>query len=450
MSGRETIAAATRMFDAELQRQGVTEAGRAWAMMALDPFHDNQIPIVGCPNSEIGLSYVSDVRKTMSIDAPSSVEGNWDCHIAFIPSCRCIAGVPGNGQHGAVGGVTPKAINRIEVEAEPSQYLPEGILLVCKVPTGHNTFDPTVTTASYQAISIDEFIPAGSRHEFIGGAFEVHNTTAPLNKQGSVTSYRQENLYAESSVVARKPEELDVPGNYVRVAMAPPRTLAAAKQLGGVTWEAERGALVPLVPASDDLKARPFQAVKWFLMQYNMGGGLPDGWVSQNFYEDLLCCSFLDFEYMTSGCYFTGLSEETTLELTFRGFIETFPPPGSPQVSISSPSPPLDARAMEVVSRVQSMILPAYPVSENGIGDFFRGLVGAVKTIASPAISLVREFVPAAAPAIDAVTGLAQQLTRAQRRARARQAKLPVQTPAVKLLAGAKRLQQQVAGKRPL
>jgi hypothetical protein len=109
---------------------------------------------------------------------------------------------------------------------------------------------------------------------------------------------------------------------------------------------------------------------------------------------------------MTSGAYFTGLSEETSLLLDVRIFVEVFPYPGSSLNALAKSAPSYDAKAMQCAMEIMANLQPGYPVSWNGAGDFFRAALRTVDKVlrTSNKIAHGLENVPVLGPMVKEVT----------------------------------------------
>lgn len=376
-------------FHALLNRTlGSTSNGAKWAKEALDPFHDVQLEVVGMSDDSVGRSVVFDCRKTFTIRKPALLAaGDWDAHIAFLPfvppegalfqACEGLDSAPTD--WGSFG------TNELKEIAAPGAALTSAPFQVCSVVSGDPTFLPGVASPDifYDGVNIQEFFPATGATRVVGGAFEVHNVTATIAKQGSVTCYRAENK-VEDCVF----DYLNAAGTAVytgglsTVARLPPNNLESAKLMDGITWDAEEGALVPLVQnMNDNEPRRPTGRVGWVYLT-------PDqslGFVPINRFVTSAQGPFMAtyMPYMISGAYFTGLSDDTALELTVRVFIEHFPDAGSSLTALAKPSPSYDEVAIKVVSELQSRQLAGYKVGMNGAGDFFRGALGALRNVVS-------------------------------------------------------------------
>lgn len=400
---RRSIAAETDQFRHKLASAGISSEGRDWALLALDPFHDSQLEVVGKCDSQIGRSIVFDIRTTTSVSKdPSLAAGNWDCHIAFIPTCRMGESSGKTSVFRPVNGVAPPVPNEFDAAEDTGTRLPDGVVVACQNLSGLDTFDPDSSAVRYDALSIDEFLQPNGRHSVVAAAVEVHNTTAEINKQGSVTCYRFENR--------AMPGSYSLPGSpalplFARTINAPPRTLELAKKMGGVTWDASAGVLLPLAFSNADAAPGGFTPAVSVIVQDN-------GFLFANNNRSARTADpcGLDLHMDSSGAYFAGLSEETTLTVTLRMCLEVFPPPSSDLMSLAKMSPPLDFEAMQLVSRIQATLKPGYPVSENGFGDFFRGIAGTLGKVLKPIAKGVGYVVPGAKAITNPIGDLAAEM----------------------------------------
>jgi len=247
-------------LEAALRKHSVSPNGIKYLKMVLDPFHDANLEIVGAPDSATGSSLVHDFRKDITLTTPNSmVEDNWDCHIAFIPLIRSdnmntrIAFNDYGAPSYLMGPVsTLDAADNVVLSDNDDTQLPNGCFVACCVPAGTNTFDPRVTTAVYHHIPFDDTLLANDvSSRVIGGAFEVHNTSAQMFRQGASICYRQESEipstgFMQSTYFNAGNEQIENPGSNVYPCASPPNSFADAKPLAGITQEASRGALVPL------------------------------------------------------------------------------------------------------------------------------------------------------------------------------------------------------------
>jgi hypothetical protein len=400
---KRSIAKETDYFRKALKESGISDEGEKWALLALDPFHDTSLEIVGKCDSQIGRSLLFDVRKDITVvKDPAFAAGNWDCHIAFIPSCRMGASYGKVSIYTPTNGVPPPCPNDFVYSDNTGTPLPDGVVVACQALTGVDTFDPSSAAVSYDAISIDSFLQPNARHNIVSAAVEVHNTTAEIEKQGSVTAYRHENRYMPAGYASSGNTLYGVASN------APPKSVGLAKEIGGVTWDAAEGVLLPLAFAQADARPAAYAPQMTVLVQdngylfanNNLAGGTA------------VPCGF-DLGMDSSGAYFTGLSENTSLTVTLRLVLEVYPEPSSDLMALAHPSPPVDYKAMQLVSRIQATLKPGYPVHENGIGDFFRGIAGAIGKVVPVAAKVVGTVMPKARAITAPIAALATEIGKA-------------------------------------
>lgn len=388
-------------FEKLVEKCGATPSGSKWLKMALDPFHDVDLELIGLPDATGGRSVLYNVTKSVTLTVPSSVSaGNrWDCHVAFNPlldnasASMCIPMVTASG--------TLNYLDEVNVGATTA---PSGIIRACSVPEGTATFlggaNETYDVLGYQEILATE---ASSTSRLVGAAFEVHNVTEDLHKSGAVTCYRFETSrskfnvrYLNSTSTARTDRvEMDICGG-------PPTDQAQAKLLNGRTWEAGEGCLVPIIMEQDN-PPQHFVA-RHCGMVVQSAAGADYIWTNQ---DNKSCYNRYDSPYTTttpaslpqkaamllpfeaSGAYFTGLAYETALTISARFFVEVFPAPGNNLVSLAQPAAPVDSRALQCYSEIISDLLPGYPVRDNDAGDFFRKVLGAAKKLSAMARPIV-------------------------------------------------------------
>jgi len=390
----------SRGFEAVLGNCGASQKGAKWLKMAVDPFHDIDLDLVGFPDQTPGRSYVTNVTKNLTV-ATNSAGNAYDAHIAFIPlestdtPTNCTATL----STGNTAFIT-----------ETANTHPLGIIKVNTNTVGAETFR---TAGAFSAISIGDQVSRNSQMwRVIGCAFEVHNTTPSIYKSGAVTVYRHA-LHKDTEGVELRTTIATTSGvKDMDVISGPPSSAASAKLLNGITWDAADGCLVPClldsptnppqahIPRSQAYKIEHTDdSIDYFTTKTitdDIALAIADGAYtakSTNLKPSTI------FPYMISGAYFTGLSAETTLTVTLRCFVEVFPMPGDPNVSIAHPSTPSDIRALQCYSEIVSMILAGYPVTDNASGDYFRKLYNAAKVGLK-----IAKHIPVLAPAANAAS----------------------------------------------
>jgi hypothetical protein len=90
-----------------------------------------------------------------------------------------------------------------------------------------------------------------------------------------------------------------------------------------------------------------------------------------------------------NGSIFTGLSNETTLQVTVKYYVERIPTVSDPDLLVlSRPSPQYDPMAVEIYSRAMSELPVAVAVGENPLGEWFNDVLDTVSEFA-PALGSV-------------------------------------------------------------
>ena len=405
-----------------------TPDGKNWLTMALDPFHDTNVPVTGYPDQLSTATAVQYVKKNVTIVKPTNLAPGlkWDCHIATLPIADTVFGFA-NSQ--------PNERGHYEKTGGAATPVTMGTVTVVKGISGYGSFPNDVGGFAYQATrqtygysGTDDNRKSPSR--LIGGGFEVHNDTAELEKQGSVTVYSMTNAVNGSAfcgIFDMIPVANHIAVATVRTARMPPATRTAAASLNDArTWQAAEGCYVPfrLNTESDGLRMSPREngafaftsndsgdgdAVSNFMITNTNEEGFNDNVPNVNFLRvvhgastnvngselalDTLpgCSGYRVAPIHTSGAYFSGLSEATVLTLSLRFVLEVAPTTANPALLyMTSPSPLYDAKALTCYANCVNRLPPGVPVDQNAKGDFWR----LVKTVGKNVAKTMLPFAP--------------------------------------------------------
>lgn len=357
----------------------MTDDGKRWLLAALDPYHDDQLILQGYPDQRTAPSVVQMHNQRYTLTAPAvAAGGNWDAKVSFT------------GFESLWGYGKPQAGNLLL-----NPYL-------FTHPYDHGTLNPGLPFASLDIMAVapgTEFahgsVVVGETHEslrsslnedikcrLIGVAFEVHNTTAEIYKQGSVT-------------VAMLPDCAEDQGTmkYLDTNVAPyerfdtqthqsPTFASTVGALQAVptsaTWPAAKGLYaIPRLVKSD----MPIKDLNWYwrapFVRDSNGDFCtfePSGYNNEQEFVPLIRgpapSAFAPVESI-----WTGLSPQTTLTITFRTIVEYFPPLGSALLPSATPSASFDPYVLAVYSRVIKEAPYAVPVGMNAAGDYFRAIL---------------------------------------------------------------------------
>jgi hypothetical protein len=418
----------------------ITPEACDWVKSALDPFHDLQLEhLRGYPDVSTEPTVVVKIRQAVSVSKPPGLGAGdtWDCHIVTSPIdfSPCEIGAT------RAARVCPFG----DFERPTTAYGTAGVidgryggplarmdgLLINSVPStssgGANmTYTPAhcpaEAAAGYelQQINMDDYLDFQSTdlgvYRLLYSGFEVVNTTAQIYKQGAVTVYEYGNSF---EVGASMPRQLvgssdplmpiSQPTTYFR---CPPNTLAEAKIMpGSHSWAAQDGTYNTAKFQSEN----KFQAMTrrpWAMCQNNTtaptgGGYLEDSHGS--FISDLSLAERNDtsagspgepglyggpmhFSQMnTTGAYFTGLSEQTTLFVTWRVAIERLPAANKPAfLALAQPSATYDPNALVLYNMVANVLPPGCPQGYNDMGKWFRWISDAAQKSIPAVYPIVR------------------------------------------------------------
>jgi hypothetical protein len=272
--------------------------------------------------------------------------------------------------------------------------------------------------ACLPAVGTTEMYQGNSR--VIAMAFEVHNTTAEVYKQGSLCSYRMPSTpdlaQMTYSNLASTSKSTLVGHKY----NSPPRTVAEASRLRNArTWDAKDGVYSTVFQTSVD---NPFAGISPKTVFFD-GRDEPDGgtgtvlvsaWVADASGEDIhwrapLLNKTMPFDI--TGAFLTGLSAATTLTVKLRVFVERAPTARSTVLApLASPSAGYDVHALMLYAHAINMLPAGVKVDENAFGDWWRGVLGVLKTVAGPIGAAINPFLPGAGLVGSAIQNLAGQL----------------------------------------
>jgi len=391
-----------RLMDRISAELGLSECGKDWCTVALDPYHDTPVEhLMGYPDVNEASSVIQCVKGTYQISAPNTTDGNWDCHIASIPF------IDNNGSSIEAAGFQQGFFT---VNPTPPNTVALGGLCYDAVPAGNSTFQAENLSIVRLDTSTNSTYTQGEWRQIAHG-FEVINTTSDLNVQGLVTCYR-------APVPARGTKSTTAFYNYVSTGagalytgaietillQAPPGTLSDAMLLAGsVQWKAKEGAYVvptlnsDVLPAGQDnttpivvFKTGPKYVAYGVANASPTGATLPTGG-SQFFQLYGVGSGFTDFNI--GGAYFTGLSNSSTLTVNVIRYYERFPSvdisSDSQLVVLAKPSCRHDPTAIELYSAVIRHMPVGVPQRFNGLGDWFKEAVQTARDIVSPVLSAI-------------------------------------------------------------
>jgi len=229
----------------------------------------------------------------------------------------------------------------------------------------------------------------------VGAGLEIINTTSPLNRQGLCTVYRQPQAKeTTATVLYQGVAGLANQAYTAQMYRNPPATLATASLYpGSRNWPAEEGAylVTPFIGTSNKPKAcSPFSPLVSTDASIEGTGGVVSRpcWVGSKGTAAgaIVCPNFKSEPVHLTGAYFTGLSQESTLTVTWNVYYETFPSIDEREILVlATPSARYDGKALEVLNYALATLPVGVPASMNPLGEWFWNVVDTIADIA-PAI----------------------------------------------------------------
>jgi hypothetical protein len=376
------------MLDKFEKSAGLTCDGRRWLIAAIDPYHDTIVKPEGYPDNYVGGSIVQVVKQQMTVTAPAIIgTGTWDCHIFNLPwltsnsSTQMTISNVGN--------------DLLSVSASPLATI-GGITAVSGPPGSDLSLltNPQAFSGSTNSITLPASYFAGP-FRVIAQGFEVTNTTSLLNVQGAVTVYRQpqpqpgaRHCMRLNSGTAQSP--INLATFSTEFWLAPPSSVANAQLLAGSkVWDAKEGAYVVLTQRTTELSDPVVQPVVPLTVAPGFTALAPPSFCYYPFVSSTSIPAYIPtHDHNLGGAYFTGLSSQTSLTVTWNVYIERFPTPGELDlVVLATPSPVYDPVAFELYSRCLSDMPVGVPVSENNLGDWFAEAVAGIAPYLGGALS---------------------------------------------------------------
>jgi len=365
--------------------KGLTPDGSKWIIEALDGFHDRDIGHRGYPDMSSSKSVVQECKIQFQIAAPAvAVGGNWDCQITALNEL-CYSfdeqgsgyGSPSQGLLQFTGNIYGIAPFIISTNIAGSDTMP-------------GNYSATFSTATWQGVNFNQFLENGPVR-CIGQSFEVHNTTAEINKQGTCTVYKMpQNKTLNFWNFQRGGPILEYP---IWTSNMPPINASSALLLSGSRqWDASEGCLVNC--CMNDMSnpfCEPANFGHWYSTVSSLPTGIPPiteisaaiGSLSKYSTDgQSFAAQSLPTPFDTSGAFFSGLSNATTLTVTFKLLLEVTPEAETDLVTVAQPSAAYDPDALKLYALCIRELPPGVKVADNASGDWFRGILGVIRDVA--------------------------------------------------------------------
>lgn len=374
------------VLKAIIERSGVkvSDSGVAWLGTALNPFSDFQQNLVGYPDANAQPSNVMMYSSQLNVTAPASAAGgNYDCYIVDTavdcdPSITC--GYIAADAHNSVADYTSVGYPVV------STVYP---LTVMTGPSGADV--SPLSTAGTEVVQglFSRNIPK-MFGRVIAKGFEVSNTTAEIYKQGTVTCAIVPAV-PDQAINVELVDTAAVAESQVQIMKVNPRFPVTVSELRTIPqssqWEAAKGVyFVPRISSSPYIERPDLPTGNYFYDgTHQVVSAAKSGYVYGGKTFPVLSTSAHD-TFSTGVAFFQGLSNQTTLTVSFRTVVEYFPDPGSQLITEASPSAVYDPFVLQIYNEAVKVAPFAVPVGQNAAGDFFRKVLGAVR-YAAPVIA---------------------------------------------------------------
>lgn len=448
--------------DTQLAKSGLPHTSAQFLIGALDVFHDEKYRPEGLPDSNNESTISELISHSYNIGAPAGTVGNWNACVFTTPNDALSTMYPVRGVTGVVQMVKAPATSTTFLgaavqqigyaDADTTSNITMGATNVwCWnhentefFPYGSGAYVPPSTAFSdsvlQQATGYGDVAGVNSaiRYRVYASGFEITNTTAPLNKQGTITSVRvpagvttHHDIFSVRSPT-NVPQISDTGNKYFahlplstfRIFQAPPPTLPMALTAGAIQRPAAAGdySLSTYDQLENHLEqsamgciamdsmlfhrtAEPMydqtEATAWANNSFSGNWDTPSQSVTlgKNFQQHHLSPRDINCVYLT------GLSKETTLTVTARYVVELAPRTTDTDFAALVPlkrvPPPMDMRALQIYQRATAAMPSSVPVGMNPSGEWWAQIFSAISR-ALPAVGTAAAgfLGPEAAPLI--------------------------------------------------
>lgn len=368
----------------------LTGAGRAWCTAALDPFHDYVQSVSGLPDGTNSPSFTRVHTQVLSIGATANGDTLLVSFNGFHETVLNAHAI----QNMVDGSVFANCTASFAAATGPISVLrcakgATGTFDSCGLPylaSGLNTLVGTL------ALTPDIQTPS----RIIGLGLEVHDTTAPINRQGSISINHVPGSFIQDAGRNAYIQTLAGNGNVaIKACQGPalPNCRDHAALLPGfVEWEAAKGAYVTgrlvtpqmprclqVVQGGTNASYSSCQNHGIITQGYIMNGSeswavpfLVGGVATPQAFATSAYPSFWS-GFQPFQIWITGVAATSTFKLVLRTIVEYFPESSDLALLPNAIAPvPMDSEALLEYHRARSVLPAAVPVALNAKGDWWR------------------------------------------------------------------------------
>lgn len=394
----------------------LTDAGLAWLTLAVDPWHDTTVTgLRGLPDNGVSKSVTFQVVQEYPISKNNSPvalpAGNWSCRIGNFP--KLVNETLASGQYWG------DVITQNNAPGTGEVLIP---VQVNYAQDGADFADcAVIALANAQGCQMPVEFTKGSVRVIAMG-IEVINTTASLQKQGLVSYARMPQPEVEpytAYVSMSTPPNAWAVKTVTPIRSLPKNKAELALYPGYAQVEALEGYYGPVLLKFNKKNSFPTTYCS-LLLDDDPSGGLVDrtapGINCRSSYLQPFTPPGTTTQFYTAGenpiftdcdsnvVMFTGLSDQTTLDLRVRWICERFPSDQEKELLVvSTPSAPPDPLAFEIYGILAAWMPAGFMFRENPLGEMFAKIMAKIGEIVGPIVSTIPHPVARiAGPAITA------------------------------------------------
>lgn len=389
---------------------GLTECGRKWLTMAIDPFNDSLRNHDGFPDGNGTLNLVEQIKETAAVTYGGG--NNWDCLIVNFP---WVLPQRFGTTASQLSLVAPGPNADLNSNLTNTYFIPNNATTAtlggCQAfisASSNNNWEPDVL-GGYSSVTLTPppGVVAGD-YRITNMGFEVQNTTAPLYRQGSVTMFRTpvaSRTKAQAGQVASTVSGTSYvsTGNILNIDSWPANSQGAFIAPDSIQHNAEFGVYIPSVMnCLDDVSFAKTDLTIPFIVAGQTNGNAPSESSALNAipfpqFPNTIPTgtqpAFAGMEwgnFHMAGCLFTGLSPQTTLQLSCKWGIEKFPSQNDGiLVPICKEVPDRDSVAISLYSHIIQSMPVGCLFDDNGFGDWITDALSVAKQYISPVLSAI-------------------------------------------------------------
>jgi hypothetical protein len=377
---------AERKIDDLCSFVGISPQGKAWLDKALDPFKDilSETTVSGFPDMYSGLSVIQEFNFVLEVKAPGVAA--WDAHICFdgfenSDSVRLTTNI-GNGFLTANG--------------QGVAVIPYGGCNIRTVDSG--ALMDMATVKSILAPPNTSY--TGGKGRVIAKAFEVHDSSAEIVKQGAVILWKDtmsNPVFEKKSMNFISTPAISTAGAVVSsysIQSRRPLPLTPVQALAfpnSVEYDAKDGAYVVAPMVDVELPPQSIETTEKTI-PFIAENGL--------FVPPLSIAATTGIVFTTGsncvkgshgncGAYFIGLNKDGVLTVNVKYVVEFFPETTSSLLTMARPSCSYDPKALALYSASMRHLPPGTRVKNNPAGEWIKFVANVLGSFGVPGMGLV-------------------------------------------------------------